>query len=245
MKQNKKLAIAVVIAIVLSIIVFGPVLGRLNQRLAVNKKLKQELVGLETKLEVLEGIDKQLINERVNQMEEVFPSQKPVVEILSSLSNLAAKHGLTFGGVKLRPGELAAEEEKPGNAKYKSSSKLLDISFGFEVGGDFSTVLKFLSELESTSPLMRIDNVGLTIKTNPLFENQATAVIASIDVTAYYQAAPELLGSISQPVKLLSKGEELVLNRLFGFTLFESVLPVARTGKADLFDFGLSALPAL
>ncbi|MFH0943146.1 MAG: hypothetical protein V1810_03160 [Candidatus Beckwithbacteria bacterium] len=245
MNKNYKLSVAIAVAVILSFIVFGPVLSRLNQRLAVNRKLKADLASLETKVQVLQGIDKQLIKERATKMEVVFPSQKPVVQILSSLSNLARKHGLTFGGVALRPGELTVEEEKISKDKLKSSSKLLDISFGFEVGGNFNKIIEFLKELESTAPIMRIDNVGLAIKTNPLFEDQATLVLASIDVSAYYQAAPTTLGSISQPVKLLSKGEEMVLNKLFNFTQFQSVLPSAQTGKADLFGVDRSASPEL
>ena len=104
--------------------------------------------------------------------------------------------------------------------------------------GEFNNVLKFLRELETTAPLMKIDKVGLTIKTSLLIDNISTVVTADINVSAFYQPAPKSLGTISQPVKLLSRSEEAILSRLFNFTHFQAVLPVAQTGKTNLFDFG-------
>jgi Tfp pilus assembly protein PilO len=216
------------IALVLGIIVFGPTLSNLHKVIRVNKQQKTELNKLEEKLQILEGIDKNLITDRVKKMEMVFPSDKPIVELLSSLSQLSAKHGLSFGGVSLSPGALTDEK--------KGETDLSDLTFSFEVGGEFNSVLKFLRELENTGPLMKIDKIGLTIKTNPLLEN--TMITADIDVSAFYQPAPKSLGGISQPVKLLSRSEEAILSRLFNFTKFQAVLPVVQTGKTDLFDLG-------
>lgn len=226
--KNKQLMVMSGIALVLGIIVFGPTLSNFQKVIRVNKQQKTELNDLEKKLQILEGIDKNLITDRVKKMEIVFPSDKPIVELLSSLSQLSAKHGLGFGGVSLSPGSLTEEK--------KGETDLSDLTFGFEVSGEFNNVLKFLRELENTAPLMKIDKVGLTIKTNPLLDN--IMITADIDVSAFYQPAPKSLGSISQPVKLLSRSEEAILSRLFNFTKFQAVLPVAQTGKTNLFDFG-------
>lgn len=224
--RNKQLIVMLGIALVLGIIVFGPTLSNLHKVIRVNKQQKTELNKLEKKLQILEGIDKNLITDRVKKMEMVFPSDKPIVELLSSLSQLSAKHGLSFGGVSLSPGALTDEK--------KGKTDLSDLTFSFEVGGEFNSVLKFLRELENTAPLMKIDKVGLMIKTNPLFDN--IIITANIDVSAFYQPAPKSLGGISQPVKLLSRSEEVILSRLFNFTKFQAVLPVVQTGKTDLFD---------
>lgn len=226
--RNKQLIVMLGTALVLGIIVFGPTLSNLHKVIRVNKQQKTELNKLEKKLQILEGIDKNLITDRVKKMEMVFPSDKPIVELLSSLSQLSAKHGLSFGGVSLSPGALTDEK--------KGKTDLSDLTFSFEVGGEFSSVLKFLRELENTAPLMKIDKVGLMIKTNPLLGIINTVVTANIDVSAFYQPAPKSLGGISQPVKLLSRSEEVILSRLFNFTKFQAVLPSVQTGKTDLFD---------
>ncbi|MCG2691819.1 hypothetical protein L6272_03250 [Microgenomates group bacterium] len=230
--KKKQLMIMSGIALVLGIIFFGPTLSNLQKVIRVNKQQKTELNNLEKKLQILEGIDKNLVTDRVKRMEAVFPSDKPIVQLLSSLAQLTAKHDLSFGGLSLSPGSLTDEN------KEKTDSELADLTFGFEVGGEFNNVLKFLRELEKAAPLMKIDKVGLTIKTNPLLGDDNAMIAAEIDVSAFYQPPPKSLGSISQPVKLLSKTEEATLRRLFNFTQFQAVLPVAQTGKTNLFDFG-------
>lgn len=220
--KNKQLIMMLGAAIFLGIIVFGPTLSNLQKVIRINKQQKTELSSLEKKLQILEGIDNNLITDRVKKMEAVFPSDKPIVQLLSSLAQLAAKHNLSFGGVSLSPGSLTDE---------KKEDSLADLTFGFEVGGELNSILKFLQELERVAPLMKIDKVGLTIKTLPI-------IAAKINVSAFYQPAPKSLGTISQPVKLLSRSEEAILSQLFNFTQFQAVLPSVQTGKTNLFDFG-------
>ncbi len=227
--KNKKLTMMIGVTLVLGIIVFGPTLSNLQKRIRVSKQQGIELNNLEKKLQILEGIDKNLTTDRVKKMEAVFPSDKPIIQLLSSLTQLAAKHDLSFGGVSLSPGSLTDE---------KKEDSLADLTFGFEVSGELKSILKFLQELERVAPLMKIDKVGLTITTKPLSGDNNTMIAAKINVSAFYQPAPKSLGSISQPVKLLSRSEEAILSQLFNFTQFKAVLPVAQTGKTNLFDFG-------
>lgn len=228
---NQKLYLIAALGLVLVIVVFGPVLGRLKERLATARQLKTEAAKLTEKRETLTGIDELQVSTRVEKMEEVFPSQKPVVQLLSSLSHLSAAHNLSFGGVTLKPGSLSEVTN--------SKESLQDLQFGFQVGGSFEDISLFLKDLENTAPLMKIDKVSLAIKSNPLFERTQTLVTADIAVSAYFQPPPKSLGSITAPVKLLSRQDESILNRLFNFVSFETVIPTAPTGKADLFVLGL------
>ena len=96
---DKKLIFGAVAVVGLMIIVFGPILGRLTERLAVNRQLKTEMTKLTEKSTALSGIDEILVSQRVEKMEEVFPSQKPVVALISSLSQISSRLNLSFGGV--------------------------------------------------------------------------------------------------------------------------------------------------
>jgi len=241
--KKKKPIILAGLALVLLVVVLGPVSGRLKERIATRRKLVKNLKVLETKLDVLVGVDSILIDERVKKMEAVFPSKKPVVELLGTLSQLSGQHGLSFGGVSLQPGSLDEEEEVKDKRKSKKQkatpSGLAGLKFGFQVGGDFADILAFMSDLENVAPLMKIEEVALTIKTNPLFERETTLVVADIDVEAFYQPPPKTLGAVSKPVELLSREDEVFLNQLVDFKTFEAVFPVAPTGKVDLFGSDL------
>ena len=112
---------------------------------------------------------------------------------------------------------------------------LQDLRFGFEVAGDLNKISDFLKALENTAPLMRIEKVSLKIKGDPILDRLSTSVAAMIDVAAYFQSPPKTLGSVGQPIGLLSKKQETVLERLFNFQTFEAVVPTAPVGQADLF----------
>jgi len=212
-------------ALVVLLMVLKPLITRVRDKRAEQKSLTEKLEVLSLKRIILGGIDEQLISERVMKMEAVFPSKKPIIQLLSNLSLVAGKNGLVFGGISLKPGLLGEE----------SDSSLKDISFGFKLEGTFEQINDFMYDLENTAPLMKIDEVGLSVKTNPLDKTKKVLVAAEIKVSAFYQAPPEKLGRISTPVALLSKRDEALLNRLIKFETYRTVFPEARTGKADLF----------
>jgi len=213
-------------ALVILLMVLKPLITQVQEKRAEQKSLVEKLKVLSLKRKTLEGIDEQLITERVMKMETVFPSKKPIIQLLSNLSLVAGENDLVFGGISLRPGVLGEEE---------SDSSLKDISFGFKLQGTFKQINDFMYDLENTAPLMKIDEMSLTVKTNPLERTKILIVAAEIKVSAFYQAPPEKLGRISTPVVLLSRADEALLNRLIKFKTYRTVLPEAPTGKVDLF----------
>lgn len=239
-KKNKSL-VGLGIALVLLLIVVKPTITKLQERTVASNKLKSQINKLETKLEVLEGIDDNQIMERVEKMEEVFPSKKPVVQLMSSLSQLAGQNHLIFGGITLRPGLLGDEAEITKNKKSKKIDQpenLADLKFAFQIEGYYDDISAFMHDLENVAPLMKIESVNLSVKSNPLFETSDLLVAANIEVTAYYQPPPKSLGAVTTTVPLLSKRDEVLLNRLFSFKLFTRVTPTVPTGKSDLFGLG-------
>jgi Tfp pilus assembly protein PilO len=235
MTKQQKLILQLIGIALMIIFLLRPAVTKLIERLQIKSRLEKRLSQLETKHEVLSGIDAVLIDNRVRQMEAVFPSEKPIVELMGSLSQIAFENGLSFGGITLSPGSLSEQEAKAKDKKANPEG-LADLRFGFQVGGDFDKISQFLAALENTSPLMKIESVGMSIKTNPLFEREATLVVADIEVLAYYQAPPKTLGSIDKPVKLLTRSEEQLLNQLVGFRTFPLIIPQAPSGKENLFE---------
>lgn len=235
--RNKNILALAGISLVILIIVFGPTMSLLKSRIATKKTLVRQLALLEEKQAILSGIDTVQISERVKKMETIFPSKKPVVELMSSLSKLSAMYGLSFGGITLSPGELGDENKAPEKKTNKNpvNADLHDLRFGFVVAGDFDKISDFLKALENTAPLMKIEKVALTIKGTPILDRSLTSVSAAIDVTAYYQLPPKTIGPVSKPIVLLSKKEEAVLEKIFNFQTFEVVVPEMPVGQTDLF----------
>lgn len=235
MTKKQKLITQILVLILILILAIRPMAFKLGQNLTTKKQLTKKLTQLEIKVTALNGIEPLLIDERVKKMEAVFPSVKPIVPLMASLSQLAAQQNLTFGGVSLSPGSLSQSETKS-KGKQKAATDLNDLRFGFQIGGDFDSISKFMKSLENTAPLMKIEEVALTIKTNPLFERSETIVVADIKIAAYYQAPPKTLGGVDKSVKLLSRSEEVLLNQLVSFKTFPPVVPQTTVGKENLFE---------
>ncbi len=235
MTKKQKFYLQIIGLILILIIAIRPLAVKLANNLNTRRQLTKKLTELETKLNTLNGIDAFLADERVKRMEAVFPSVKPIVPLMASLSQLATQYSLSFGGISLSPGSLSGGETAPKDKK-KPDTELNDLRFGFQVGGDFDKISQFMQALENTAPLMKIEEVGLTIKTNPLFDRMETIVLADIKVAAYYQAPPKTLGGVDKPVKLLSRNEEILLNQLVSFKTFPPVLVETTVGKENLFE---------
>jgi hypothetical protein len=236
LRQKQKLIFQILILLLMLMVVVRPVTIILIERLKTKRILTSKLERLQTKLTVLEGIDEVLIQDRVQKMETVFPSSKPVIMLMSSLSQLAQEFNLEFGGVSLSPGSLVIEEMTRTSNKRMKDGGLADLQFGFQVGGDFGSITRFMQSLENTAPLMKIEEAALSIKSNPLFTAEATQVVADIRVSAYYQPPPSQLGSLDNPVKLLTRKEEILLKQLINFRSFRQVVPLATVGKENLFE---------
>ena len=59
---------------------------------------------------------------------------------------------------------------------------------------------------------------------------------SKLGVRVYYQAPPETIGAVDQPLPLLTKEELAILKRLDSYRLFTKVEPTAPTGKENLFS---------
>ena len=234
MSQKQKLYLQILALVLILILVIRPLAAKLSANLAARNQLTKRMDSLQNKLNTLEGIDTVLIEDRVKDMEAVFPSVKPIVPLMASLSQLASNQGLTFGGLSLSPGSLS--QASASKDKKSAATGLNDLSFGFQIGGSFDEISQFLHSLENTAPLMKIEEVGLTIKTNPLPGREETMVVADIKVAAYYQAPPKTIGKIDQPVKLLTRSEEALLNQLVSFKKLPQVIPQTSAGKENLFQ---------
>lgn len=233
MTDKQKRYLRLIAVALMGVVVLRLLAVKLGTSLTIRKQLTKRLESLQVKRDILNGLDQPMIDDRVQKMEAVFPSVKPIVPLMATLSQLALDQELTFGGISLSPGSLSEDQSA---AKKAGDPQLNDLKFGFQVSGDFDRISGFLKSLENTAPLMKIDEVGLTIKTNPLFDREATKVVANIKLSAYYQAPPQSLGSIEAPIKLLSRSDEQLLNKLIGFKTFPPVIPLTSVGKENLFE---------
>lgn len=191
-----------------------------------NRRQRERLAGLERKSQLLQSLDEAEVSQRVIKLEEVFPSEKPVLNLIASLIELARENEVAFSGVELRPGRISQTERSSKGGSKEKEVKLQDFAISFNIEGVLINITSFITRLEKTAPLMKIETIGLSLE----------GPKASLGVRVYYQSLPESLGTIDQPVPLLSQEEKSVLEEISDYRRAEVIQATAPVGKEDLFS---------
>jgi Tfp pilus assembly protein PilO len=215
--------IAVLVIVLFSVTVLKPTLAKTTALRKENQKNKQRLSQLADKLEKLQAIDEVEVDRRVDLVEGVFPSQKPILDLLTALEELAIANDVEFNGIELKPGKIE-ETEKVG---------LQEFDIKFNVSGRFANIIAFVSQIEKTAPLMRIDRLSLKIEES---SEEVTVIAVSFTVTIHYKPLPKTISGIEDPVPMLSAEEVDTLQELESFVVYPDIEPTAPTGKDNIFS---------
>lgn len=201
-----------------------------NRDLATNRKTLAELTK---KVTTLEGLSQPELNDKVDLVLKILPSEKDVPGNLFVLKKLALDNGLMVSELSIpEVGEIASS-----SAETKKTSKdeiLPSLEVKLTLVGSREKIISFLQQAETTAPLMRVNSLAMSQKMEGLDE-------ALVDIRTYFLPFPKTIGKLEQPIVPVTSQEEKVFNELSNFKLFEgsevsssSALP---TGKSDLFSY--------
>lgn len=239
-----------IIILIISLTVVRPIFLNVFKMREENKQLQKRLLSLETKLADLKAIDEFQINQRVKTVERVFPSERPIVNLLFAFNKLAEETGVELGGVDMRPGKIVTKTKPQTEGKTKApqeeskvGSSLQDFEITFDIKGEFSNISQFFNRLEKIAPLMRLEDTVLSFsssKTEEKKEEKEEETIpvsrAAITVRVFYQSLPETLGSVDKPLPKFASYQEKIFNEISQFQIFEfKVVPMIVEGRSDPF----------
>lgn len=179
--------------VVLSLVFLKPKLWeifRLRQSYSTNEK---KISQLTKKITVLEGLDQNDLVSKSEPILQILPSLKDVPTVFSKLKGLGSETGATISVVKVEPGEL--------EIATASAKEILSLPFSVIVIADVDKLKSFLTKIESSRPLMIIENLEVSGKENNLLE-------AEIKFNTYYLPLPESLGPIETAVTFLTSQEQ-------------------------------------
>lgn len=205
-----------------------------------NKSKEEKLIKLAEKSNYLSGINKDQLELEVRNVEQVFPSKKPALELINSLTILAGRDKVSLSELTLNPGRIEsgtsdqtqAQRSEQSTADNKAPDpKLQKLNITFFVSGEFNDVNKFISDLELSSPIVQIDSLGILTKAG---ENDKKIIQVNMSVEAFYQPAPSQLPALDQAVIPLTSQENEVLAQLSIFNFYPLVIvPVSNTGQRE------------
>jgi len=227
MKKNIVIYSTIVTLFLISFVIFFPVFKNSFKIKEQNKKQRLILAKINDKLGKLEAIDENQIKERVRLVEDIFPSQKPVLNLMNSLEYLSGEEDVVFGGLTLKPGNIGISSDKNKRQNFKIS---------FKIEGKLSNISSFISALEKVSPLMKIENLSLTMKNQDEEEQENFSLLtAAFDVLVFYQPMPKIMGAIDKPLAMLSDKEEEVLKTISSYRVFPHLEQSVPMGKENFF----------
>jgi len=192
-----------------------------------NDRLQKKLEGLRRKSQLLQSLDRNEIEMRVKKLEEVFPSEKPVINLIASLNQITRQEGVTFRGIKLEPGRIVKTTSAEGNEQADLvTGELQDFSISFNIEGQLAAITSFISRLEKAAPLMKIESLSLSLDGSN----------CSLTVRVYYQTMPKTIGAVDKPVPVLTEKEKEILNEIATYQKVEAIKTTVPVGKENIFS---------
>jgi len=222
-------ALIIFLILVVTAFVLKPkleVMVKSHQQLTKDKKI---LADLTKKLATLEGLAKVEFSEKTDIALAVLPAEKDVPGNLAVIKNVALNNGLIVNDITISEvGEIAAVSSE---IKLKKDAILPSFRLNVSLTGSLEMIKNFISQIQSTAPLMEVKNVSLSQKKTESPETK-------MEIEAYFLPFPKTLGKPEQQLMAITSGEEKIFSRINGFTFLkgQQTLPNLPVGKENLFS---------
>lgn len=166
-RNHSKLGGAIGIIVVVVVLLVGVVVPTYNKMGSVKATLakkEEDLAELSNKVVILQSLDEDVLQERVELIDGILPPNKDVISYLATVDGLTRDLGLVWGGISLAPGEIyeSTESAEKSNKKVSERTKELNsLETELKIVGLEDDIYTLLKEIEGTSPLMQVRDVKM------------------------------------------------------------------------------------
>lgn len=187
-------------------------------------KVSQErLAKISEKVSFLKKYSQADLQNKVNQLLKVLPSEKDVSSLVFALKSLAEESGLEIANLSLNPGELATDSAK---VEKREDKNLMEINMA--ISGEEEKIYEYLDKIETTAPITKVATFSISISQD--------VSESKIGLETYFLPIPETLGKTEDLVKITTEEEE-VRARISKLKILETIhsFPVIDSGKENPF----------
>lgn len=238
---------AILIAVIVLVLVIWP---KFTQALAIraeNQQLAVRIGVLETKVQVLESLDRDNLVEQLGDAERLLPSDKAVFPYIRQIEAAASAAGVILSKVDVVPGVLsggsAAASPPPtaqGAAPGGASGDALEgarVQVKISLTSDYKSLVTLLERLMTLARVSAIRDLTIA---SASATGEVAPLRTSMALDAYFRPLPRDLGSIEAPVEVLTNEEEKILASVRTAAISSpvttsSAVVVVPTGRTDLF----------
>lgn len=211
-----------------------------SDMIAANKRLAQ----LQLKANQLEQSENSLIINNVDRVNQVLPSRKPLLELLTGLNSVGSGARVEFTDIQLTPGNIStgSAELAPTRSTNRANYEVLNLTV--RVTGGLDNINSFLERIENLAPFSTVTSLSLNERTNDeLDESPIPLFDADVTISTYFFTR-EISSNLSAALPQLSPAQEEVIGQLQNFT-FTSVTEqnqIQGGGLENLFP-GIESIP--
>ncbi len=182
--------------------------------------LKTQNMALESKVQVLSGVDSNALSKEVASAVEAVPGESSTLPALATLRSFVQQRGLDLLSFNV----LGQTNSKQGAGN--------SVEINLVLVGKREDIISLLNDLKTVAPLMRTTSASIV-------STQDGAVRANVTVLSYWSPLPQTLGKADQPIETLKKNEQDQANALGELKKPESgaLVPSNPQGKENPFTF--------
>jgi Tfp pilus assembly protein PilO len=210
------------------------------------QKERAAVAKLEKKAADLQQVSTSLAFAKADQVNQALPSKKPLLELLSGLSQVATQTKVNFTNIELSPGSIASTSATTDNKQAAGSRNANkkkaatanreydDLEVQIRIEGELSQINQFLDQVEKLAPATTITSLTLDKK------NRTGAVIetfeAEVVLTSFY-FTKSVSAALEAPLPPLGDSEEQLLSQLdtYIYPSVQAPQQIQGGGQGDLF----------
>lgn len=254
-RRYATLAGAIVAACVL--LILAVVVPQIQSVFNTATKLQQAnktTAELQQKVDQLRNLPQSVLLQASNEINSVLPSKKPLLELLTSYSEIAREAGVQFSDVSISPGRIATESattapaassgraQRAPTRRTNTDYDQLDLSM--KVSGDLDSINLFLQRIEQIAPITTVTSMSLTERlVRSQNESQESVFEAELVTTSYFFTQP-IASTIRGSLPTVTAGQQDVIQEIQTFFIPEINEQTIITGGGlqDLFGVSTSQL---
>jgi hypothetical protein len=202
---------------------------------------QRKVVSLQQKILALEQAATLPIVDKSDQINDLLPSKKPLLEILTSLNTAAADAQVTFTNIEVAPGTIStgsAEVQQAAPAARRSTqtttseaSRSNKLDLRVTVEGDLGQINQFLETIELAAPFSNV--TGISLNERRRNDTNQRPFEAELVLTTYYFTQP-IVAAVEAPLPELDADEEAFIGQIDTFQFSTEVQSnVIRGGGLD------------
>ena len=198
--------VVVILMVLGGIFVVKPLVEKLLSDQSALGSERQKLTFLVNKVDQLNKLDGNLVQQRLQLINSVIPSTKDGLGGIAYLSQAAANFGLSVDSLSVSPGIISTSSAATSAATGQGSEDQ-GLTFQMAVSGDRDSVLNFVDLFaKPTYPIFIPRTIALSL--------QGQKESAVLTLAMYWKSPPTSFGGDSVPVAVLTSGEESFLEWL-------------------------------